>query len=104
MDPLNEDAFPIENGDFPASYVRLPEGTQYKDFLLKVGWPFPKKTWLLALFFGPNWLEVRNCQPKLEENDENMIYLEAQGKSPILNETPGRRVQGGPQNPTISRL
>ena len=25
MDPLNEDVFPIENGDFPASYVSLPE-------------------------------------------------------------------------------
>ena len=89
---------------FAASYVSLPEGIQYKDSLLKVGWPFPTKPRLLALFFGPNLFEVRDCQPKLEENDENMIYLEAQGKSPILNETAGLRVQGGPPNPTISRL
>ena len=60
----------------------------------------PQKPRLLALFFGPNLFEVRDCQPKLEENDENMIYLEAQGKSPILNETAGLRVQGGPPNPT----
>ena len=26
-----EDVFPIENGDIPASYVSLPEGTHYKD-------------------------------------------------------------------------
>ena len=25
MDPLNEDVFPIENGDIPACYVSLPE-------------------------------------------------------------------------------
>ena len=25
-----EDAFPIRNGDIPASYVRLPEGTRWK--------------------------------------------------------------------------
>ncbi len=26
MDPLNEDVFPINNGDIPSSYVSLPEG------------------------------------------------------------------------------
>ena len=27
MGPLNEDVFPIQNDDIPASYVSLPEGT-----------------------------------------------------------------------------
>ena len=29
MDPEIEDVFPIENGDFPASYVSLPEGSKW---------------------------------------------------------------------------
>ena len=44
MDPDGVDVFPIENGNFPASYVNLPEGI-LKD--LKAFW-IDLQSWTLA--------------------------------------------------------
>ena len=52
----NEDVFPIENGDIPASYVSLPEGNIQCSGMTACTWQF--LTWLLSWSDG----EVKWCE------------------------------------------
>ena len=54
---LNEDVFPIENGDIPASYVSLPEGSPGNlEVLLSFAkaWLPVLRLFLPGLYFGPS--------------------------------------------------
>ena len=50
---MNEDVFPVEHGDIPASYVSLPEGK-------KKGWlsGFQVELWILSPNRDPNHLTL----------------------------------------------